>query len=254
MSGALVHTSESDGIGRITLDHPPLNILTRAVLGEFRGGLERLRGDTTLRVIIVDAAGKHFSAGADVGEHVPPECDEMIPEFVATIRALYEFPTPTIVAVHGKCLGGGCELALAGDLVVATDAAVFGQPEILLGVLPPAACALLPGRVPAAVAAELVLTGDPMTAPDLHRAGLVNRVVPPDDLEAAALDLARRIARHSAASVRAGKRMLHSGVDDRGAALERAGQLYLNDLMQTDDAREGLRAFLEKRAPAWSHR
>ncbi len=254
MTAPLVHTFHENGIARITIDHPPLNILTRGLLAEFRDQVALLEGEETLRALIVDAAGKHFSAGADVAEHLPPECDAMIPEFAETMRAVHTFPTPVIAAVQGKCLGGGCELAIAADLIVAADSAVFGQPEIMLGVLPPAACALLPGRLPAGMLTEVVLTGDPVAAKEWHRVGLVNRLVSNGEVAASALDLAERIARHSAAAVRAGKRMLREGAGDRSDALARTAERYLDDLMATHDAEEGLRAFLEKREPSWTHR
>ncbi len=150
------------GIGRVRLDHPPLNILTREVLARFRSALETLAAEPGLRVLLLSAAGKHFSAGADVREHLPPEHTGLIPEFVETIAALDAFPLPVIAAVQGRCLGGGFELVQAADIVVAAESALFGQPEILLGVLPPAACALLPRRVPRGVAAELIYGGDPI--------------------------------------------------------------------------------------------
>jgi cyclohexa-1,5-dienecarbonyl-CoA hydratase len=132
---------------------------------------------------------------------------------------------------------------------------VFGQPEIVLGVIAPSACALLPQRIPPGAAAELVLTGDPIAAERAYQIGLVARVVPDDRVEQEARELAQRIARHSAAAVRLTKRALRSESIARGAAaLERAGEIYLNELMQTHDAVEGLKAFLDKRQPTWAHR
>lgn len=252
MSG--VQVSVAGGIGRITLDNPPVNVLTRGVLAELRGALERLAADETLCVLLLLAEGKHFSAGADVAEHLPPVFEEMIPEFVETVRALDAFPVPVIAAVQGRCLGGGLELVLAADIVVAAEGATFGQPEIGLAVIPPIACAWLPTRTGRGVAADLVFTGDALDARTAERAGLVRRVVPDAELADDAGALAARIARHSAAALRLAKRALRFGQDAPGEALAAAGALYVNDLMATADAREGLAAFVEKRPPTWVHR
>ncbi len=256
MSGApSVRRAVEDGIARVTLDHPPRNILTRRVLGELRAALADLRADAALRVLVLGAAGRHFSAGADVAEHLPPEWEAMIPEFLETVTALRSFPAPVMAAVRGRCLGGGFEVAMAADLVVAGEGASFGQPEILLGVIPPAACALLPARIGPMRAAEVVFTGDALTAPQAHAAGLVARVVPDERVDEEALALAGRIARHSAAALRAAKRALRTPPSERAEAeaLSAAGRCYA-DVMGTADAPEGLRAFLEKRPPAWTHR
>ena len=254
--GVQVASKVENGIGSVTLSHPPLNILTRELLAELRGALGALAGDPALRVLILAAGGRHFSAGADVGEHLPPAWKGMVPEFLETIAALRAFPLPVVAAVRGRCLGGGFELVQGADLVVAGEHAVFGQPEIQLGVVPPAACALLPSLVGQARAAELLFTGDPMTAADARAAGLVSRVVPDDAVDAEALALAGRIARHSAAALRVAKRSLRSPARERTEAesLHAAGRRYARDLMRTADATEGLTAFLEKRTPVWTDR
>ena len=244
----------SEQVARLTLRHPPHNILTQAALRDLRESLAELESHPTLRVLVLGAEGRHFSAGADVGEHLPPRDRELIPEFLATVRRLLHFPAPVIAAVRGRCLGGGFELVQTADLIIAGEGATFGQPEIALGVLAPAACALLPERGSPALAAELLLSGDSITARTAHERGLVARVVPDEDVDAAALALATRVARHSGAALRLTKRALRLGrgraTDD---ALRAAGTLYLEELMSTHDAVEGLRAFLEKRSPAWTN-
>ena len=244
-----------DGVGRLTLDHPPLNILTRAVLRDLRDSVAALEHEPDVRAILLSAEGKHFSAGADVGEHLPPEYEVLIPEFVETVRAVRGAEVPVIAAVQGRCLGAGFELVLAADVIVAAEDAVMGQPEIQLGVLPPAACALLPGRCSWGTAIELVLGGDPITAEDAHRAGLVQRVVPGEAVIEAGLELARRLARHSGAVIRLGKKaMLEASHSGPVVGLQRAADIYLEELMTTEDALEGLQAFVEKRSPVWRHR
>jgi cyclohexa-1,5-dienecarbonyl-CoA hydratase len=244
----------ADGVGLMTIDHPPLNILTRAVLADLRQQLESAAADQAVRTIVLTSTGNHFSAGADVGEHLPPDFEVLIPEFLDTIELIRSCPVPVIAAVRGRCLGAGFELAQAADLIVAGEGATFGQPEIHLGVLPPAACVLLPARCGWSRATELILTGDAITAAEAAAAGLVVRVVADPEVEDAARALALRIARHSGAVIRLGKRMLLAVAGQEPAqGLDTARSLYVDDLMATDDAIEGLTAFGEKRAPAWRH-
>ena len=243
---------DGSGIGRLVLSNPPLNILTQALLAEMRQGLAKLAEDRTLRVLLLSADGDNFSAGADVGEHLPPRVQALIPEFLETLRSIAEFPVPVIAVVRGRCLGGGFEVAQAADWIFAAENATFGQPEIRLGVIAPGACALLPSRCAPGVAAELLFTGDPVCAGRALVTGLVHRVAPEDKVMEEAMALAGRIARHSAAAVRATKRALRAGASAT-AALDGAGAVYLTELMQSPDAQEGLHAFLEKRAAAWTH-
>jgi cyclohexa-1,5-dienecarbonyl-CoA hydratase len=249
-----IQTSFEDGLGRVVLSNPPVNILTRDLMANLRQELATLAGEQSLRVLLLSSEGKHFSAGADVSEHLPPTFEEMIPEFIDTVAAIDTFPLPVVAAVQGKCLGGGFELAMAADMIVAGEGASFGQPEIMLGVLPPAACALLPYMCPTGVAAELVYTGEAMSAEEARLSGIVRRVVPDAELESAALELAATMTRHSGAALRVAKRMLRGGRQAaRAAALSRAGDMYVDALMDTKDAVEGLQAFMEKRRPTWSH-
>lgn len=250
----MVNLETDNGIARLTIDAPPLNILTRAVLRDVRDALITIAADSTTRVLLLQSAGKHFSAGASVAEHLPPECDEMIAEFMATVLALYEFALPTVAVVQGRCLGGAFELIQAVDIVVAAESAQFGQPEIHLGVFAPAACALLPERIGPAHAAELLFTGEAMPAQQAQAAGLVARVVADECVREAAETVVQQIARHSAAALRATKKaLLASRQDQIRSALTAAARTYLHDLMHTHDALEGLQAFTAKRTPQWSH-
>lgn len=250
-----IRTETGAGIATLTIDHPPLNVLTRAVLRELREAATRLRDDAGVRVVVLAATGKHFSAGADVGEHLPPTFRELIPEMVWTVEAIASLSVPVIAAVRGRCLGGGFELVQAADIVVAGEGASFGQPEIVLGVTAPIACALLPRRGAYGAAAEILFTGDAISARRAAEAGLVQRVVPDDGVEAEARSLAERCARHSAAALRLTKRTLRAAVGrTRPDALQAAAAIYVEEVMETRDALEGLRAFTEKRTPAWEHR
>jgi cyclohexa-1,5-dienecarbonyl-CoA hydratase len=243
------------GIATLTLDHPPLNVLTRAVLRELREASLRLRDEAGVRAVVLAATGKHFSAGADVGEHLPPAFRDLIPEMVGTVEAIASLPVPVIAAVRGRCLGGGFELVQAADIVVAGESASFGQPEILLGVTAPIACALLPRRGPYGHAAEILFTGDPIGATRAAASGFVQRLVPDDQVESEARAIAARCARHSAAALHATKRTLRAAVGrTRPEALQAAAAIFLEEVLDTRDALEGLRAFTEKRTPVWEHR
>lgn len=250
-----ITASIQDGIGRLILDSPPLNILTRDMLAELRQRLSELADSRELRVVILYSNGPHFSAGADVGEHLPPHHEDLIPEFIETVQALAAFPLPVVAAVRGRCLGGGFELAQAADVIVTGESATFGQPEIRLGVFPPAACALLPQLIGPGAAAELLFTGEVLSAREAASLGLVRRVVPDDQVESAAWELGERIARNSPAALRLTKRALRARSESAyQQAMSRAGTIYLDELMATADAVEGLQAFMQKREPEWKGR
>ncbi len=250
-----VTTTVENGIGTVTLEAPPLNILTRAVLAEIREATARLAKEPDLRVLRLAAKGKNFSAGADVGEHLPPQHAEMIPEFAETIEAVASFPLPVIAGVRGRCLGGGFELAQAADVIVAGEGSSFGQPEILLGVTAPAACVLLPRRAPYGEAAAMLFTGDPVPAVRAKAIGFVHALVSEETVDTETMTMAKRIARHSAVALRETKRALREAAAmSRAEALRWTARAYVDDLMKSHDAVEGLQAFLDKRAAEWRHR
>ena len=250
----MIRREKRNGIGTIVFDRPPLNILTQAMLAEFRKALAAFRDDPSVSVVVLRAEGKHFSAGADVAEHLAPQYQQLIPEFLRTVQELADMPQPVVAAVRGRCLGGGFEVVQAADLVVAGDGATFGQPEIVLGVLPPAACALLPSLCGPSLAAELALTGEAIGARRAQQHGLVALVVDDESVEEEAMALAGRMAKHSGAALRLAKKLLRTGGEvARREAFQAAERLYIDELMRTRDATEGLQAFLEKREPVWNH-
>jgi cyclohexa-1,5-dienecarbonyl-CoA hydratase len=247
----------SDGLARLTLNKPPLNVLDIAMMREINAALEGLGDDPTVKVLVFQAAegSKAFSAGVDVAEHTADMVEEMIEVFHCIFRLLDGLEVPTVAAVGGAALGGGCELALFCDMVIASEKASFGQPEIQVGVFPPVAAVALPDIVGPKKALEMMLTGDRIRAAEAERLGLVNKVVPPEELRAAVDEFAGKLAKLSGAALRLTKRAVRAGsagsFAERLAAVE---ELYLGPLMATADAHEGLGAFMEKRAPVWKDR
>jgi cyclohexa-1,5-dienecarbonyl-CoA hydratase len=236
----------------ITLDRPPLNILDISTMRELRRALEPLAERRDLRVIVLRSAiPGTFSAGADVRDHARDRVVEMLDAFHPVIRLLDTLPQVAIAAVDGRCLGGGCELATVCDVVLATESSSFGQPEIDLGCFPPVAAALLP-RLIGRAAYELVLTGAAVKAHEAARTGLVSHVV--DDLESETERWVERLAAKSGAALALARRALRHAGGGFGASLAAAESIYRDEVARTEDAEEGVRAFLEKRAARWSHR
>lgn len=246
---------QAGGVGRLALNNPPLNVMTIAMMREIGAALDAAVDDSSLKVLVFEAAAgcKAFSAGVDVADHTADRVGEMIETFHHIFRVLARLEIPTLAIVDGAALGGGCELALFCDMVLASERASFGQPEIQVGVLPPIAAIALPSIVGPKRAAQLLLTGQRIDAAEAHRIGLVNHVLPPDDLPAAAEELLASLAALSGAALRLGKRAIRiGGADAFEARLDEVERLYLDDLMNTHDAHEGLAAFVEKRDPVWT--
>lgn len=234
----------------LALDRPPLNVLDIATMRQFAEGLGAA---AEAKVVVVVARGKAFCAGVDVADHTPDKIDAMLEVFHALVRALWSLPQPVIAAVQGAALGGGMELALACDLVIAAEGARFGQPEIKVGAFPPVAALLLPGLVGRQAALECVLRGEAWSARRAFELGLVNAVVPGGQLAEAAAAWARELAALSGPILTLAKRAVRIGWDEEGleARLARIERLYRDELVGLEDAQEGLRAFLEKRKPQW---
>lgn len=240
-------------VARLTMRAPKANILDAAMIGDLDACLRQLDAIADLHAVIITGDGPHFSFGASVEEHLPDRIGHTLGALHALLRRVLEVPAPTIGAIRGQCLGGGLELALACDLLMAEEHADLGCPEIKLGVFPPAASALLPVRIGASRAAALTLTGETIDAREAQAIGLVTRVAAPDDLEAAldgwlAASFLPRSPRGLHFAAIASRREILRAMDQ---ALPAAEHLYLHHLMQHPDAVEGIRAFLEKREPHW---
>jgi len=238
----------------IVIAQPPGNLLTAEIVRQLRAALDDLAEARHLRLVTIAGDGPDFSFGASVPEHRAGQIERVLPDAHALILDLLTLPAPTAAVVRGRCLGGGFELALACDVIFAADGATFGLPEIALGVFPPAASVLLPRRVGAARATSAILTGQPRSAADWHRDGLIERIAPEAQLDSV-VDawFAASLARHSAESLRHAVRAVRAPlVDSVRRELPEAERLYLEDLMRSHDAIEGIQAFLEKRAPKWT--
>jgi cyclohexa-1,5-dienecarbonyl-CoA hydratase len=239
----------------ITLNRPPLNILDIPTIERLDAALALLEEDSEVQVVVLRGAGdRAFSAGVSVQDHTPDKVGPMLATLHGAVKKLRMLPAVTVAAVQGHCLGGGMEVALACDLVLATDDARFGQPEIELGCYPPVAAALYPSLIGSGRTLELLLTGRILTCEQAEAMGLVARHVPAGELDDAIAKLVAEITSKSAAVTRLTKKAVRVGDGAFFAALDANERLYLDELCPTADMAEGLAAFLEKRRPVWKHR
>jgi len=243
------------GIARITLNHPPVNIMDIPTMREINAALESLEGDEDTKVVLFGATGKAFCAGVDVRDHTVDKVDEMVEVFHRIFRLMWSLDVPTVAAVNGAALGGGCELVTFCDMVIASEKSTFGQPEIQVGVYPPVAVVTFPRLMPHMKAMELLLTGSVIDAREAERLGIVNKVVPVDSFEKEVAGFVGKLTALSGIVLRLTKRATLQGLTlGFQKALGLSEELYLNQLMKTDDAVEGLQAFMEKRKPVWKDR
>ena len=250
-----IHLDVEGALARITLDRPPLNVIDTTMLRALRAAFEEADRRRDVRLIRLDARGKLFSAGVDVADHVGQRIAPMMEALAELFEALERLATPSVAVVHGAALGGGCELVLATDLCFASEKATFGQPEIRLGLFAPPASVLLPRLVGRRRALELLLSGESVSAREAERMGLVNRVFAHEALETEVEGRLAHLLSLSGEALRLAKRAVALGeAGESGEAQRRVHRLYLDELMRTDDAREGLAAFLDKRPPRWTHR
>jgi cyclohexa-1,5-dienecarbonyl-CoA hydratase len=240
----------------ISLNSPPYNVLTRAMMAEIVSAIERLDRLPEVKCLVLDSACPQvFSAGISLEDSRPEFAFQTLDGFARIAGALLEVAKPLIVAVHGPAVGVGAELALLGDLVLATPHAQFAQPEIRMGVFPPFAAAMLPAIVGPKKAYEMILTGQVIAADEALALRLVNRVVPEDQLETALGRIVARLDEFSAPVLAMAKAVISRAVSaPLREALKNAQDTYLNHLMDLEDVREGLRARLERRKPEWKNR
>ncbi len=255
MSGVLGITRDLDGtLLRLKLSRPKANIVDAKMIAALETALAEAEANRDLKAVLIEAEGPHFSFGASVEEHLPDSCAEMLKSLHALVRRMLEFPVPVLVAVRGQCLGGGLEVAMAGHMIYAAPGANIGQPEMMLGVFAPAASCLLPGRVGQANAEDLLYSGRSISGAEAFDMGLVDKV--DEDPEAAAIAwVETHLKPKSASSLRMAVQAARAGYcREVVARLNEVEDLYLNDLMSTRDAVEGLEAFIAKRPAKWENR
>jgi cyclohexa-1,5-dienecarbonyl-CoA hydratase len=246
-----------DRVARVTFARPPLNVFDIAMMREINLALAECVSRRDLVAILFESAAdtRAFSAGVAVEEHVEETIYQMLESFHAIFRTLESLAKPTIAVVDGAALGGGCELVAACDIVIASERARFGQPEIKLGVFPPVACVLLPLVIGDKRARELILTGELISAQQAARLGLVNYVVPVEQLQPKTVEILAKLRELSGPSLEATRRAIDLG---RGRSLDEAlvavENIYLHELMKSEDATEGVKAFMEKRKPVWRNK
>jgi cyclohexa-1,5-dienecarbonyl-CoA hydratase len=240
----------------VTLNRPPLNILDIPTIAQLGEVIAELASDLGLVLIVLRGAGdRAFSAGVAVQDHTPDKVVPMLESLHGTIRRLRDLDAVTVAAVQGHCLGGGMELALSCDLLIATEDARFAQPEIELGCYPPVAAALLPSRIGAGLTLDLALTGRTLTCEEAERLGLVTRRMPSGQLDEAVQELAAQIATKSAPVVRLAKKAVRAGRDlPFSEALAETERIYKEELLPLEDLAEGAAAFLAKRRAVWRNR
>lgn len=241
---------------KIVLNAPKANVLEAAMLEEIRAVLASLKAEKDVKLIVFEGAGKHFSFGASVPEHTKEKAAMMLKAFHGMFFELADLAVPTLAVVRGQCLGGGMELALFCNIIIADQTAKFGQPEIVLGVLPPPASVMLCQRVGQAFADDIILTGRSLAADEALRIGLANMVTGEgeDAWDAAQKWITEHILPKSASSLRIANKAARMEFFRRiREGLPRMEALYLKELMESHDANEGINAFLEKRKPDWKN-
>lgn len=247
-----IQTELKDGVAFLTLNRAPLNVLNIEMMEEINTYLEGLKKEKSLKLLVIQAAGKAFSAGVDVGEHLGDLVYKMIEVFHNIFRLMDVLKVPSIAVVNGSALGGGCELALYCDMVIATEKSKFGQPEIQVGVFPPIAALTFPRMIGRKKAMELILSGDIISAQEALAMGLVNKVVSEVSLTEEANGFIEKFKTLSGIVLKLSKEAMLAGLnDDMDKGLKVIEKIYLDRLMKTDDGPEGLKAFLEKRKPTW---
>ena len=239
-------------VARITLDHPPLNVIDVLMMEELAGALAEVEQHPEISTLVLGANGQAFSAGVDVAAHAPDKVTGMLEKFHAVIRAFVITKKVTIAAVHGTCLGGGAELAMVCDMVFTARDATWGFPEIKLGCFPPVAATALAALVGQKRASELILTGRTITGDEALAIGLANKSAVAEEVPSLVNETLERLRHLSPAALAVTKKAIYAWDSmhfDKGLA--RAEKVYLEELLRTEDAQEGIQAFLEKREPQW---
>jgi cyclohexa-1,5-dienecarbonyl-CoA hydratase len=245
-----------EDIAFLILNRPPLNILNISTMEEINDALDSLIGNKEVKVLVVSGSGeKAFSAGVDVVDHTEDKVEKMLQVFHEIFRNLSKLDQVTIAALKGLTLGGGCEIAIFCDLIFAADNLKIGQPEIKLSVFPPVALLMLPRLVGLKKASELLLTGKTIEAQEAEQIGLINKVVPVASFDSELESFIQPFTELSLVGLKYSKKGINLGLETSFLeGLERIEKIYLEELMTSEDVREGLKAFMEKRKPLWKNR
>ena len=250
-----IKLEKAGGVARMILARPKHNVLNCEMMNEMNGVLEDLAADEDLKCLAILGEGSSWCAGVDVGEHKPEMADEMIATFNRIFEIMDKMEFPTIAAVHGAALGGGMELAIACDIIVAAKRATFGQPEIKLGFLPPYAAIRLPHLIGPAKSIEVCTTGKIYSAEAVQAMGMVGTVCEDDHFSESVENTIKEIAACSPLIIRLNKRAVKAHLNkDFQSALSGVSDLFLKTLMKTEDTLEGIASFYEKRRPEWKNR
>lgn len=250
-----IQAGVTGGVATLTLNRPPLNVMHIPMMAEINAALEPVVRDESVAAIVLRAEGKAFSAGVDIADHTAEKVGEMIRVFHDIFRKLARTDALTIAAVQGAALGGGYELAAFCDVVLASTKAKFGQPEVMVGCFPPVAASVLTFKIGLHRAIEFNALGATIEATEAHRIGMTSRLFTPEEFSAGVENYVAQIRKLSRPVIRLAKRATVGASSEAILAhLKKAEELYLKDLMRLSDAHEGLAAFMEKRAPNWTHK
>jgi cyclohexa-1,5-dienecarbonyl-CoA hydratase len=255
MENDLIIVEKTNNIGKIIFNNGDYNIMNIKMMEQINDAIKQFIGDDSLKALVFDHNGKAFSAGVDIGDHMGEKAPIMIKVFHDIFRNLNKLNCVTIASVKGSALGGGCEIAMFCDIVITSERAKFGQPEIKVGVFPPIAMLVLPQIIGNKKAFELLLLGEIISAAEAHQLGLSNQVFPNDSYEQEFAKILESLDSLSTIVLQYSKRAFYLGLDLHfETQLDKIEEFYLKELMATHDANEGLQAFLEKRSPNWQNR
>jgi len=240
----------------ITLNKPPYNIIDIQMMDEINDALKTLEKDENIHFVIFRGAGdKLFSAGVDIADHTDEKIEMMLTKFHDIFRLIYKWDKITISVVHAPAIGGGCELAALCDFVISAESATFSQPEINVGCYPPVAAAAFPRIIGPKVTMDMILTGRELSAAEAEKLGLVTRLVPDDSLNEAVDDLLSTLKGKSRSVLSLARKSIKAGIEwEYNLALTKAEDIYFDELMKTEDVKEGVNAFQEKRKANWRHK
>jgi len=246
----------ADGVAKITINRPPLNVLNTETISEITSALKTAQSDKNISAIVITGSGdRAFSVGVDIKDHLPDKIDATLEGFHRMFHVMTDVNKPIVAVVNGMAYGGGCEVVLASDIVIASDKALFGQQEISVGAIPTVASVLMPKLIGRKKAFELIFTGDIISAQEAKEIGLVNKVVPQKKLTEATDELIKKLKEKSPIVLKIVRKAVYQGLDrEFKEALDSVTDIYLNELIKTEDAVEGLKAFLEKRKPQWKNK